>query len=419
MTALVQLARLPEEASGDDVRTSVLFAGLESLSRGDSLEALGSPDFTISAREYAARRSDSDMRRVRVVAVADPGGRRIEEWMSAGPRVDEGGRWRSDADIPEGRWTPEDVVGAVLVAAPLTHDIRSADIQLSVAAAWRESGLPDLLARIGEVVAVELGRSVLQAWTLSPEWAQTGSPQAVAGVATPVPGDPDVASPARTWSTDLLGRWGYRPVHAEWVTCLDIDQALAERDAGGSGPVGGYELVSWSSPRSPEHLVDQLAGIYALAATDMPSGEMTVEPGAWDGDRVTRKESLAERVGQHWVTTAVRPVGGHLVGWTTLVISPNVPEVVFQEGTLVRADHRRRGLAAWMKRVNLVELRARHPRARRVHTWTAGDNTPVIALNTRIGFRPVAVETGWEKSVDTPLAPPTTASPAAVPGDVS
>lgn len=391
MTATIRLVRLPEgEQSGVP---DAFFDGLEGLSRMRSLATLGTEDLTTSAPEFRAAVSDADRRRVRVLAIADRRGKGIDEWLR-GSRPDRGVPAWEPADPADDGVGPADVVGALAVGAPLTSDLHEAEIDVMAAGAWAGSGLARLLLDIGEAVASSWGRPVRQVWTQCPQWAETGSPQAVAGMATPIPGARDVASPRRTPMTDLLRDAGFRPVHAEWVTCLDVVEALAGR----AEAIPGYEVLSWSGPRSPEQLLGQLAAIYALASTDMPSGEMTIEPGHWDEDRVTRKEALAQRCGQEWVVTAVRPIGGELVGWTTLMVPPGLPEVVYQEGTLVRADHRRRGLAAWMKRVNLIELRARFPRARRVYTWTAGDNAPVIAMNARLGFRPAFIEVAWERT---------------------
>jgi len=377
MTARIRLVRLPEDEPRDV--SDAVFDGLEGLSRTASREALGSEDLTTSSPEFRHLVSDADARRGRVVAIADQGGAGIDAV--------------GDLDAAQ-------VVGTVSVVAPLTSDTHTGEIDVQIAGGWDASGLRDQLLDVGEALAVAWHRSTLHLWSACPQWAEAGSPRTVVGMATPVPGTGEVVAPVRTPMTDLLQARGYRPVHAEWVTCLDIEDSRQSADASGRpAEVPGHEILSWGGPRSPEQLLDQLAALYALAATDMPSGQMTIEPGAWDADRVLRKEALAQRCGQEWVTTAVRPIGGELVGWTTLMIAPGLPEVVYQEGTLVRGDRRGQGLAGWMKRVNLAELRARHPRARRVYTWTEGDNAPVIAMNARLGFRPVAIDVCVEKTV--------------------
>ncbi|WP_052450355.1 GNAT family N-acetyltransferase [Actinomyces polynesiensis] len=409
MTALVRLFTLPAHPAGTPA--AGLFEGLEALSRAHSLEVIGSEDFVTSSEEFAAVTSDEDRRVTRIVAVADGGGRRIEElrgMVPGGSRAhggneDEGGpRWVPDLIAPampsHGVPGRDAVVGHLVLHAPLGDNTHRAEISVEVAASWRHSGLDLLMLGLGEAIARSWGRTTAWYWTDCPGWAGVDSPRAVSGLRIPVPGTDEQAAPVRTHETDMVAAAGYRPLHSEWVTTLDVGEALSVDPT----PVPGYELVSWSSPRSPENLLDQLARIYALASTDMPSGELSEEPQVWDSQRVLRKEALVERSHQEWVLTAVRPVGGELVGWTTLVLSPTVPEIAYQEGTLVRADHRGHGLASWMKRVNLAELRARHPRVRRIHTWTDGANAPVIALNRRLGFRPSLVEVGWEKQLGVP-----------------
>lgn len=393
MTALIRLVTLPDVAPGGAV--PVLFDGLEALSRAHSLEVVGSEDLVTSAEEFAASGTSADRRVRRVVAIADEGGRRIEDLRGVVPAD-------ADPDVvpgPEAPGTPgaAAVVGAVSVAAPLGDNTHLVEIGLLLDRAWRHSGLGELLVDLAERTARQWGRTTVWCWTDCPGWAEVGSGGAVPGVRTPVPGEGREAAPVRTHETDLLDGAGYRPLHSEWMTTLDVAEVLAARPVPVEVP--GYELVTWSSPHTPGHLLDELARIYALASTDMPSGDMAEEPEVWDAQRVLRKEALAERSRQEWVVTAVRPVGGELVGWTKLDLSPTVPEIAYQEGTLVRGDHRGHGLATWMKRVNLAELRARHPRVRRVHTWNDGANEPVIAMNRRLGFRPTLIDVGWEKEL--------------------
>ncbi|MDN5963642.1 MAG: GNAT family N-acetyltransferase [Actinomyces sp.] len=409
MAAPVRLYSLPPASGGGPVVS--FHKGLEALSRAHSVECIGSQDFVTSAQEFAAYATDADRRVLRVLAVADGEGRTVGDlWRSmparVGPRapVDEGDpAWDPALVAPvvavadQGAGPGADaVVGSLSVVAPLGENTDCATVSVQLSAPWRHQGLDALLLRLGEAVTRSWGRTTAQYWTDCPGWVEVGSPLGVKGVSKPVPGVSGAhASPLGTPETDMLARAGYVPAHSEWVTTLDVDRTPSRE----ADPVPGYEVVSWSSPRSPEHLLDQLAEIYALASTDMPSGGLTEEAQLWDAGRVMRKEALAERSHQEWVVTAVRPVGGELVGWTTLVLSPTVAEIAFQEGTLIRGDHRRRGLARWIKRVNLAQLRARHPQVRRIHTWTDGDNAPVIALNRGIGFRHSLMEVGWQKDL--------------------
>lgn len=109
-------------------------------------------------------------------------------------------------------------------------------------------------------------------------------------------------------------------------------------------------------------------------------------------------QAIAAR-GAQWIVTAVRLRGDSSVGWTQISREPGSPEVAYQEGTLIRSDHRGRGLASWIKRVNLVRLRTEYPEVRRIPTWTNGENTAVIAMNVRLGFVSKLVSVVWEKTL--------------------
>lgn len=398
MTALVRLLTLPGPTGGG--LAPAVSRGLEALSRAHSLDVSGTEDFTTFAPEWEAAWTDPDHRLACVVAVADPAGAGIDTFWDRVPGEAGDPAWEiGEVAAP---WGPSDalvgadaVVGRALVRAGLVDNPRRAELDVSVHPGWRDSGLPELLLWTGEAVARSWGRTVLQAWTDSPGWAAPGTTEAVPGITSPVPGDGGTAAPTRTPMTELLGRAGFRPVHTEWVTSLDVAAASAHRPV----PVPGYEVVTWSSPRTPEHLLAQVARLRGLASTDMPSGGLDVEPEDWDPARVLRAEAVEEASGTPWVATAVRPVGGELVGWTQIIVLPWIPAVAHQSDTLVRAGHRRQGLASWIKRVNLSELHSLHPRVERVHTWTDGTNAPVIAMNTRLGFRPTYMEVAWQKEV--------------------
>mgnify|MGYP002653344585 CR=1 FL=1 len=63
----------------------------------------------------------------------------------------------------------------------------------------------------------------------------------------------------------------------------------------------------------------------------------------------------------------------------------------------MHGGHRGHGLGLRVKAVNLLALREAVPTVRRVHTWNAGENAHMLAINTALGFRPVSLEGVWEK----------------------
>jgi hypothetical protein len=98
-----------------------------------------------------------------------------------------------------------------------------------------------------------------------------------------------------------------------------------------------------------------------------------------------------------FVVAAVAP-DGTLAGYTELVLGATmVRRGAMQSGTLVLPAHRghRLGLAA--KVANLRQLLAFDSSPRLLHTYNAGVNAPMLAVNAQLGFRAVEVEEEWQR----------------------
>ena len=88
---------------------------------------------------------------------------------------------------------------------------------------------------------------------------------------------------------------------------------------------------------------------------------------------------------------------GEAVAYTYLQSSPHRPAAAYQEDTLVAREHRGHRLGTLVKTAALRRFTAERPRVQRVHTWNAGENSHMLAINTALGFRPVSLEGVWEK----------------------
>ena len=157
----------------------------------------------------------------------------------------------------------------------------------------------------------------------------------------------------------------------------------------------GYQLVSWTAPCPDEH-APSYAALIARMSTDAPMGDLDVEPEAWPVERVRELEAVLVAQGRTVYATAARlGAGGPLVAFTELVVSRHDPVNVCQWNTLVVREHRGRRLGLLVKLANLDRLLAHAPDARRVHTWNATENTPMIAVNEAMGFRATQRECAW------------------------
>src|SRR5690606_36226237 len=159
---------------------------------------------------------------------------------------------------------------------------------------------------------------------------------------------------------------------------------------------GGYEVLSWVG-FTPEELREDMAEVMGHMATDVPSGELELEPEQWTAGRVADTERVVDRTGRTRVTTVARHRdSGRLVAYTIIDHPRDKPAVGYQEDTLVVREHRGHRLGMLVKAANLRTLAEHLPHVRRIHTWNAGENAQMLAINHALGFRDVSLEGGWQ-----------------------
>ena len=86
-------------------------------------------------------------------------------------------------------------------------------------------------------------------------------------------------------------------------------------------------------------------------------------------------------------TMLTREPDGVISGITDLNYVPYKPNMVHQGFTGVRTDARGRGLGKWLKAAMLLHVCEVYPNLEWVVTENAGSNAPMLAINTRMGFR--------------------------------
>ena len=171
---------------------------------------------------------------------------------------------------------------------------------------------------------------------------------------------------------------------------LDVRDAdagvLAALGADARTHAAGYELVRWRGSTPAEH-VDDLAVLVARMSTDPPLGDLVWEPEEVDPVRLRARDVVMDERGLRRWTTAVRLVGGPLVGFTQVFARTTHHEDADQGDTIVLTEHRGHRLGALMKQENLALVRADMPELQRIWTWNAAENAPMVAVNEAMGFR--------------------------------
>lgn len=319
-------------------------------------QLLGTEDFAYTARELAVYAGPEADEALILLAATDPAGELAGFIHADLPKHDNTDRLHLELRVRPG-----------LAACPVLEALWPAVVQL----------------------ARDEGRSRLT-------WYEPVPPGSGAGTLLPVAGGGAVP---RTEVTDVLTEAGFTLTQVEVTGTLDV--AGVEPGAATAAPVppAGYRLESWTGP-APEELLDGLAALHTAMSTDVPAAGRGSEAEKWDADRIRRGERQVARAGRRTVwTAAVDETSGRPVGHSYVEHPAQGGAAAIQMDTVVAADHRGRGLGLTMKQANLWHLREVSPQIRRVHTFNAGENEWMLAINTQLGSRPAWTMGVWELKI--------------------
>jgi GNAT superfamily N-acetyltransferase len=202
-----------------------------------------------------------------------------------------------------------------------------------------------------------------------------------------IPFEERESSPVLRWAEQQ----GFTVANTEIQRNLELPVAahlLDEIAAEAAARQDGYEIRSFVRPIPDELLPSwcELANTFLLEA---PMGDVEVEPEATTPVSVRELDAINEKIGRT-VYSTVALKDGVVVAHTDIGV-PREADEAHQWGTLVSRDHRGHRLGAAVKVANLRALQAGHPDVPRVVTTNAETNAWMVAINDRLGFRPVAV----------------------------
>jgi GNAT superfamily N-acetyltransferase len=265
-------------------------------------------------------------------------------------------------------------VGAYRVELPMRDNLDLAQVDLGVHPAHQHRGHGRALFEHALARVTELGRH-----------------QVIWGVNEPPDGS--ISRPMR-FAEAAGGRRSLGEIRrALDLTTLDRDN-LARLRQEAEAAAAGYTLVGWTG-RCPDELIDGYAGLTARMSTDAPMGGLDIEPEVWDAARIREREEVLAAQGRTKHSTAAHAADGTMVAFTEAVTTVHDPDNAFQWDTLVRREDRGHRLGLLVKLANLDRLLAAAPEAKRIFTWNADVNAPMIAVNELMGFRVVRHEAAW------------------------
>ncbi len=156
-----------------------------------------------------------------------------------------------------------------------------------------------------------------------------------------------------------------------------------------------YELVFMPTPMPEEH-VDAFCELWQVMNTapreDFEEDDEVLTPAVlrdWEAKFEAKESDYLLLVARHVPS-------GKLAGFTEVTCHRLQPDLVWQGDTGVDPGHRNQGLGRWLKAAMALELRESHPDVRRIDTYNAGSNAPMLSINVEMGFKPVMIETVWQ-----------------------
>ncbi|TMG71247.1 MAG: GNAT family N-acetyltransferase [Chloroflexi bacterium] len=183
--------------------------------------------------------------------------------------------------------------------------------------------------------------------------------------------------------------------HINQVPIAEIDRGLVHEWA--MLDPTGYRLV-WIDGDVPEELMGNVIVAYDTMNT-APRGE-AMEDWHSTPDLIRQFDRSRNATGRlRRLLLAIEDATGATAGFTEMSHDPLTPHLLGQGGTAVVPSHRGRGIGKWLKATMLERVLDEWPGATLVRTGNADANAPMLAINTRLGFRPAWATIVYEVNI--------------------
>jgi GNAT superfamily N-acetyltransferase len=158
----------------------------------------------------------------------------------------------------------------------------------------------------------------------------------------------------------------------------------------------GYTIETFAGA-IPDDLIDSLCVLLGQLAVDAPTGAVDFDEEAMTPQRYAESLDTIAAMGRvRYETVALTP-DRQVVAQSTLAVSAQDSPLVFQWGTFVHRQHRGHKLGLATKAVNLRAVQAARDGLTMVVTQNAESNGYMVAINERMGFRPIEIRAEFVK----------------------
>jgi GNAT superfamily N-acetyltransferase len=267
-----------------------------------------------------------------------------------------------------GAFDGDTMVGAGLTALPLLDNVDKAFLHVAVAPALRRRGIGSTMVETLVETSREAGRTVMLAESWLPPKQRDSHPY---------------RSFAEKNGFELanieIRRVLRLPVPTEQLQAWAAEAAPYHRD---------YTIATYVDD-IPDELVESYVHVRNQLALDAPTGDIDLEAEALTPEAYRERQAIAKEQGRTTYHALAIDRSGQTVAYTSMGVPSDEPVYIHQWGTLVRRDHRGHRLGMAVKVANLAAVQAACPDRAFVNTQNAETNGPMVAINERLGFRPV------------------------------
>ena len=202
--------------------------------------------------------------------------------------------------------------------------------------------------------------------------------------------------PASARFLERLGAERGLELCASQLRLADIDsQALQTRLELLQASNSGLTLGLWKGTY-PDHSLIEIAHLNEIINTS-PRGSLQMEDVRFTPDSLREIEAMLFASGQRrWSLYCAESVTNRFAGITEIIWSPDSPTIIHQGFTGVFPQFRGHGIGLWMKSALLAQILQALPGAHFIRTGNADSNTPMLAINQALGFRPYSANAVWQ-----------------------
>lgn len=177
------------------------------------------------------------------------------------------------------------------------------------------------------------------------------------------------------------------------------DALLGGLAADAAGHHRGYELRTFTDDM-PDDIVRSYCLLNNMLLKQSPTGDIEYEAESLTPETYRIQLDQHRLSGRFVYTTLALDATGVAAAYSKLSVTPDEPGTVHQWGTLVHPDHRGRRLGIAVKVRSLQLVQRRHPDRTRVTTCNTESNAHMVAINDRLGFRPVEIQAAFQRRLD-------------------